>query len=176
VESTPGEPAEPDGIDDGVVRPLDPRYVPLQRKVGWITVAVFAVICLVGLVVAFLADSGWLWFGLAAAASVAILTSLGWFAHAWPPIEYRHVSYRVDGDGLEIRRGVFWRQVVNVPRSRVQHTDVTQGPLERSHGLATLVVHTAGVEHAQVDLSGLPYETALRVRDHLLPRDASDAV
>ena len=71
---------------------------------------------------------------------------------------------------------MLWRQVINVPRSRVQHTDVSQGPLERSHGLATLIVHTAGVEHAQVELAGLPYEVALRLRDHLLPRDASDAV
>jgi membrane protein YdbS with pleckstrin-like domain len=57
----------------------------------------------------------------------------------------------VDARGLEIRRGVFWRSVVNVPRSRVQHTDVSQGPLERSYGLGTLIVYTAGTDHAQVN-------------------------
>ena len=69
-----------------------------------------------------------------------------------------------------------WRAVTNVPRSRVQHTDVSQGPLERSHGLGTLVIHTAGTEHAVVGLSGLDYGTALALRDHLLPRGAVDVV
>ncbi|HQX83726.1 MAG TPA: PH domain-containing protein, partial [Vicinamibacterales bacterium] len=77
---------------------------------------------------------------------------------------------------LEIRRGVIWRRVVNVPQTRVQHTDVSQGPIERSHGLSTLIVHTAGTEHAQVALPGLSREDALALRDQLLPRDGRDAV
>ena len=58
-----------------------------------------------------------------------------------------------------------WRKVINVPRSRVQHTDVSQGPLERGHGLGTLVIYTAGTDHARVDLPGLDHATALRIRD-----------
>ncbi len=63
-----------------------------------------------------------------------------------------------------------------MPRSRVQHTDVSQGPLERSHGLGTLVIYTAGTEHARVELGGLDHGTALLIRDHLLPREENDAV
>ena len=47
--------------------------------------------------------------------------------------------------------------MTNVPRSRVQHTDVSQGPLERNHGLGTLVVYTAGTDHAKVELGGLDH-------------------
>jgi membrane protein YdbS with pleckstrin-like domain len=71
---------------------------------------------------------------------------------------------------------VFWRTVVNVPRSRVQHTDVSQGPLERRFGLGALVVYTAGTDHARIDLGGLAYETAIALRDHLLPHERDDAV
>jgi uncharacterized protein len=71
---------------------------------------------------------------------------------------------------------VVWRRIINVPRSRVQHTDVSQGPLERSHELSTLIVHTAGTEHARVALPGLARATALGLRDQLLPRDDRDAV
>jgi hypothetical protein len=102
--------------------------------------------------------------------------ALGWWLHRWPEIEHRYASYRVDDQGIEIRGGVVWRSVVNVPRSRVQHTDVSQGPLERSYGLGTLTIFTAGTDHARVDLAGLEHATALAIRDHLLPRERADAV
>jgi uncharacterized protein len=118
---------------------------------------------------------GWV-KALVALACTAVTLVLAWSSHSWPPLEHRYASYKVDEQGIEIRRGVVWRQVVNVPRSRVQHTDVSQGPLERTHGLGTLAIYTAGTDHAQVDLHGLDYQTALRIRDHLLPREAGDAV
>jgi hypothetical protein len=82
----------------------------------------------------------------------------------------------VEADGLQIRRGVFWRTVIDVPRSRVQHTDVSQGPLERRFGLGALVVYTAGTDHSRVDLRGLSHDTAFAIRDHLLPHQRDDAV
>jgi hypothetical protein len=91
-------------------------------------------------------------------------------------LEHRHTSYRIDGAGIEIRRGVWWRKVTHVPRSRIQHTDVSQGPIERGFGLATLHVFTAGTEHAEVALGGLSHATALAVRDHLLAGRDDDVV
>lgn len=106
----------------------------------------------------------------------AIALALAWRAQRWPEVHHRHASYKVDGLGIEIRRGVLWRSVINVPRSRVQHTDVSQGPLERKHGLGTLAIHTAGTQHARVSLAGLDHATALRIRNHLLPREGGDGV
>jgi membrane protein YdbS with pleckstrin-like domain len=82
----------------------------------------------------------------------------------------------VDESGLEILRGVYWRTITNVPRSRIQHTDVSQGPLERGHNLGTLVVYTAGTQHSEVKLPGLELVVAQRIRTHLLPSDQGDAV
>ena len=81
----------------------------------------------------------------------------------------RHASYRLDEQGIEIREGVIWRRVINVPRSRVQHIDVSQGPFERRYGIGTLAIYTAGVRHAMVALPGLDHARALRIRDFLLP-------
>jgi membrane protein YdbS with pleckstrin-like domain len=102
--------------------------------------------------------------------------ALGWFSYRWADIEYRHTAYRVDADGIEIKSGVYWREVSNVPRSRIQHTDVAQGPLERRYGLGRLVIYTAGTAHSRVVLPGLEHEIALKIRDHLLPRESGDAV
>lgn len=176
-EESPAAAPAPAGIADGILRALDPRFVALERLTGWISTGTFALGLLGALVLTvFLAPlPGWAKVGLAllwAAGSFA----LGWFAHAWPAVVHRHASYKVDAQGIEIRRGVVWRKVINVPRSRVQHTDVSQGPLERGHGLGTLSVYTAGTDHARVDLGGLDHATALAIRDHLLPREGGDAV
>ncbi len=105
-----------------------------------------------------------------------IALALAWHAWRWPPIAYQHTSYRLDDQGIEIRRGVYWRVVINVPKSRVQHIDVSQGPIERRYGLGTLIIYTAGTDHAKVDLSGLEHARALSMRESLLPSGSSDAV
>ena len=156
---------------------LDPRLVSLQRTVGWITWACVSLPLFSLAVVLTLAGPGTP--GGAAPVWILVLLvsgALAFAAQAWPPMAYRRASYAIDDSGIEIRRGVLWRRVVNVARSRVQHTDVAQGPLERRYGLATLLIYTAGTLHAQVDLFGLDHATALRIRDHLLPGTADDAV
>jgi membrane protein YdbS with pleckstrin-like domain len=163
-------------IADGQTRRLDPRYIDLQKRIGIITSLVLFVIATLGVLVLFLSRPGLLLFGLIGGAAFGFVAFLTWFMQVWPPIEYRHLSYRVDAAGLEIQRGVYFRHAINVPRSRIQHTDVSQGPLERQYGLGTLAIHTAGTEHARVELAGLPHDTALAIRDHLLPRDLIDAI
>jgi membrane protein YdbS with pleckstrin-like domain len=157
---------------------LDPRFVHLQRISGGILVAGAALAWLVILGISVLAADDWPWWlGRALFVAWALLVLLAaWQAWRWPPIAYRHTSYRVDDQGIEIRRGVYWRAVINVPRSRVQHIDVSQGPLERRYGLATLIIYTAGTEHAKVQLAGLEHGRALSIRELLLPSGAGDAV
>jgi membrane protein YdbS with pleckstrin-like domain len=54
-----------------------------------------------------------------------------------------------------------------VPRSRIQHTDVGQGPIEGRLGLAHLTVYTAGTHQASTTLAGIRYERALAIRKEL---------
>jgi uncharacterized protein len=170
-------PVERPSIADGTLRPLDPRYVNLQQQTGWIAAAVLAVIAVPASIMLAFAIATTVWAMSMTVASVfGALVFLTWWLIAWPPVSYRHVSYRVDADGLEIRSGVYFRSVTTVPKSRVQHTDVSQGPLQRKFGLATLTVHTAGTENAEVALPGLPHDVALLIRDHLLPGNTADAV
>jgi hypothetical protein len=156
---------------------LDRRFIPLERTSGLIAAASLSIGALPVLVITSVTAPlpALLTWSLVAAWAVAS-GALGTASYLWPAVAYRHTAYAVGADGLEIRRGVFWRVVINVPRSRVQHTDVSQGPLERRFGLGALVVYTAGTDHARIDLGGLAYETALALRDHLLPHERDDAV
>ena len=166
-----------DHAPDGREYPLDPRHVTVERISGWIAFAVIAGPTLVGLLIAniFAPLSLDVRLGMTAA-WLFVAGWLAWGAQIWPPIAHRYASYRVDNEGIEIKRGVVWRRILSIPRSRIQHTDVSQGPLERSYGLGTLVIYTAGTEHARVHLPGLDYRVALRIRDHLLARMADDVV
>ena len=161
---------------DGEEHPVDPRSVTVARIIGLLVTSLVAmaplIIITIGLVVGGLPGAvylallgGWLVFA-AAALSIAL---------TWPAVRHKRLRYLVDEGGLRIRRGVFWRSVIWIPISRVQHTDFTQGPVQRHFDLATLTVHTAGTAGASISLAGLEHTVAARLCDHLRPDRATDA-
>jgi membrane protein YdbS with pleckstrin-like domain len=160
-----------------VTHRLDPRVVAYDRAAGRIVSGCVSLGLLTGLLVT-LASAGapaWGWLAGTVAWLVATAALFRW-SERWPALSYRYASYILDDRRIEVRHGVYWRRVIVVPRSRVQHIDVTQGPLQRSYGLATITIFTAGTEHSSVPLAGLAHETALALRDFLLPRPAADGV
>ena len=91
--------------------------------------------------------------------------------------QFRHVAWRLDGDGLAIRRGRLYQRETRVPVTRVQHLDLKRGPWQRRRHLATLIVHTAGTRHSAVTLAHLDANDAERLRDVLgrqIDRDDDD--
>ena len=153
---------------DGVLRPVHAHLVRTER-ISWFIFDFFALapptiaapIILLNVSMHPLGATG-------IAAGVALLWAVFLFL-TWkqPRWRYQSLRYAVSENGIEIHHGIFWRHVVNVPRSRIQHTDVEQGPIMRKYGLATLQVHTAGVEHNKVDLPGLTHSVAMTLRDDL---------
>jgi membrane protein YdbS with pleckstrin-like domain len=79
--------------------------------------------------------------------------------HAW--------GYRMDEEELRLQHGIYTQVETLVPLKRVQHLDISQGPLERSFGVCRLILHTAGTAHSQVALPGLSRETAEAMRDEI---------
>ena len=157
------------GVADGVYHPLDPRSVAASRITGAIAAAAVALPSLLAVLTAAIAVPLGVARGLLALAAWAAASGLlaAW-CYAWPGVRYRRLRYRLDRQGFTIRRGVVWRSVTSVPKSRVQHTDVSQGPLQRAFDLATLVIHTAGTQDSSVSLGGLTHGVALRIRDYLI--------
>jgi len=157
------EAARADGL-----RELDPRAIPYESTVRWVRIAVEALLFFVFVGLAFVDG----WFtpavrGLILSCALLLLAIEVVSAFVMPRLHHRYTRYRVDEKGLEIRRGVLWRSVVTVSRTRVQHLDVSQGPIERKYGLARLLVHTAGTGDAVVGLPGIAEETARALRDDL---------
>ena len=94
----------------------------------------------------------------------------------YPPARYRHLRYSIDDAGITIRDGVFWRTRSVLPRLRVQHTDVSQGPLQRRYGIATLKLYTAGSRFTRIELPGLEHAVAVALGDRLQRQTHDDAV
>jgi len=93
-----------------------------------------------------------------------------------PGRRYRAWGYAMDADELRIARGVWTRSETIVPLARVQHVDVSQGPIERTFGVCRLVLHTAGTMHSRVLLPGLARATAEALRDEVRGRIVQDAL
>lgn len=154
--------------------PLDPRVINLWRLTNLIGFGILLLVLLMvgvtgGLLVfdsAFGVLAGWL----------VLAALLGWLTWSYPPRAYRAWGYRVDDKVLETRSGVWFRVVKLLPLSRLQHVDLHRGPLERAHGLASLVLHTAGTHEATLTIPGLDAEEAGRLRDRLVIAGGDDAV
>ena len=110
------------------------------------------------------------------AASLLIVVAGLALSWVWPDAYYRRLRYGTDGSGIAIERGIFWRSRIAVPRARVQHTDVSQGPLQRRFGVGTLKLYTAGSRYTKIELPGLAHADAIALRDALLAESGDSGV
>jgi len=173
----PGPEAFEPAFADGSFHHLHPNYIKTER-IGWIIFGSFIAIAgMIGFVIVLLAMGPgelvpWLVLGGWLVPAIAIGTA----GIVLPRRAYEATTYAISPLGLEIRRGIWWKHMIDVPRSRIQHTDVQQGPMARYFGLGKLVVYTAGTEHASVVLDGLEHGRAIQMRDFLLRGGEDDAV
>ncbi|OYR79674.1 hypothetical protein DJ71_16175 [Halorubrum sp. E3] len=114
------------------------------------------------------------WAPVAAGAVVLTLT----VAHAL--LRYRRWSYEIREDAIYLDRGVITQVRTTVPLVRIQHVDSRRGPIERTVGLASCVVYTAGSRGADVRIPGLTPDGASDLREELkrlaIRADGEDAV
>ena len=87
---------------------------------------------------------------------------------------WRRLGYRLTPSLLQVVRGWLFHVDTVVPFVRVQHIDVTRGPLDKAFGTASLVVHTAGTHNSIVRLPGLAPGRAAEIRDLIRGHIRSD--
>jgi uncharacterized protein len=142
--------------------PLEPNYVNAIR-------IVFALNCAVLIAGAMALDFFVLrkvTFGVPLL-SLVIIGLSAYLVIRVPPRRFAAWGYGLDADQLRIVRGVLFHADTIVPFVRVQHIDVSRGPIERMTGTATLTVHTAGNHNSAVSLPGLAPSTAEAIRDRV---------
>jgi membrane protein YdbS with pleckstrin-like domain len=161
---------ETEGTDQAIdMRALDPRQLWVLRIRSALALAVI-LIGAFGLDQRFRAELG------SPAGLVPLMVALVGIGAliVLPRRRYRAWGYAEGADELHIRHGLWTRIQTAVPFGRVQHIDVTQGPIERRFGLARLSLHTAGTRSAAIPLPGLDHGTAEEMRDRIRAKIRQD--
>ena len=145
--------------DGPALEPVEPAYKNVLRvRLAVFWAALWAAGTVFDQVVLRETDfDGLLMIGIPVLAAGAIIAA--------PQRIYARLSYRLTERLLQVVRGWLFHVDTVVPLVRVQHIDVTRGPLEKMFGVATLVVHTAGTHNSIVTLPGLAPERAAAIRD-----------
>ncbi len=76
--------------------------------------------------------------------------------------------YALREKDISYRSGLIFRKTVTQPLQRVQHVEVERGPIERSTGLATLQVFSAGGAGHTFAVPGLAHSQAMHIRHYIL--------
>ena len=145
-----------DHEQERALTPLHPNHVKLLR----VQAAVMALPLTVAALV--LESAGFVPRGLVI---VPVLLAAAWLILRVPLRRHAARGYDMGADRLRVVRGLWFHSDTVVPFGRVQHIDLSQRPLERAFGLATLTVHTAGTHNASVSLPGLAQADAAAMRE-----------
>lgn len=145
-------------------RRLDPDVVTVWRIFGGLGLAMPLTGAAIAGAVLF-APARWL---APALALVVLVVGITWY----PRARYRRWRWQLTDLALELRYGILVRRHEAVPYFRIQQIDITQGPVDRLVGLATLEVTTASASGSAA-LPGIAADDAPGVRQELLARAAA---
>lgn len=106
--------------------------------------------------------------GLAVSASVLLALLFAALILFWVPRRVRHTRYLLRRLDMHMQTGLLWRRTTSVGINRLQHLEVSQGPLERFLGLSRLVLYTAGGMKSDLVLPGLPTQRARQLKLRIL--------
>jgi uncharacterized protein len=157
------DPAGLPALDAAALHPVSPLYARYRLLSLPLHVAMPALVFWLALSFGALADPLWKLL-LPAALALAVAAALLGF------LEARRRAYGLREEDVIYRSGLLIRRTSIVPAARIQHVELSSGPLERAFGLVRLTCYTAGGAAGGVVLHGLEQETAERVRQYLLER------
>lgn len=83
-------------------------------------------------------------------------------------------SYAVREKDIIYNTGLFWRTSIAIPFNRVQHCEVSIGPIDRIFGLSELKIFTAGGSSSDLKIEGLKPETSSRLKDYIVNKTGID--
>ena len=151
---------------------LDRRYAPLCLAIVVFVECVFVLAALIALTV----FSGMREFINTAPGSLVIILSfiiLVWIAlKTW--LTAAAIRFSLRQHDLVVRTGIFWRSETVQPLRRVQHVELTRGPLDKRFGLANVKLFSAGTGQSTFVVPGLEVTNAEKVKAYILDYPALD--
>jgi membrane protein YdbS with pleckstrin-like domain len=156
-------------IEDVTYEKLDAKY----QRISLVQASILSIILVIA-------------YGIAAVFEPALLSVLylvlfltSWLLFSVFYLAAAYFAYEKAGVALRERdilykSGIFFHDVEAVPFNRIQHCELSQGPLERYFGLSSVSVFTAGGSSSDVVIEGLSREKAIRLKNYILRNAAID--
>ncbi len=82
-------------------------------------------------------------------------------------VGFKRKGYQMREHDISYRTGLIFQKITSIPLVRIQHSEVTRGPLQRLFDLATVKIYTAGGQQSDLSIPGLTPDEAYRVRDYI---------
>lgn len=139
-----------------------PKLIKVRVTIAAISLAAVA---LAIVAIALATGAAWVWWGLVLPGGLFLW--LMWLL----PRQVRAIGYATTDSDFIIRRGIMFRKLSAVPYGRIQFVDVSEGPVARSAGIATVHLHTASASSDAV-LPGLLTKDAADLRELLVRNGA----
>jgi membrane protein YdbS with pleckstrin-like domain len=165
------QPADPAASARQVVFPSVERGLHPAVQIGWILRgAVNSLLLGVGLL---LLESrlarGDMWLPLRPPLSGLLLAGVVLMLSLWHARRlYTGWTWALRSDDVVASFGVLWRVSRSIPRVRVQHVDVSSGPIDRALGLVHVSLHVAGAMGPVLTIPGLAPAEAEGLQQALL--------
>ncbi|MEM9992207.1 MAG: PH domain-containing protein, partial [Bacteroidota bacterium] len=109
---------------------------------------------------------------------LGLLLALAIFSLTMIVLGYSKKGYALRTQDVSFKEGVLWKSHTVVPFNRIQHSEVTQGPVQSMFELASISIYTAGGSASDLTITGLQEKEAHQIKDFLLqkitrPHDAA---
>ena len=89
------------------------------------------------------------------------------------PIGYKRRSYALRERDLTYKKGWIFSSMITIPFNRIQHTEISRGPIERKFELSTLKIYTAGGSTSDLSIPGLEVEEAEQLKEFVAQKAAT---
>ncbi len=129
------------GVEAERFRP-SPNYLAMQKMIFWIAMTIVDVAIVIGWIVIAIVEPIAGALLLLPALALAILPDI--IAYVALHLRYDTMWYVMNERSIRIRRGVWVIQETTITFENIQNVTVTQGPVQRWFGVATVVIQTAG--------------------------------
>lgn len=129
------------GHEPEAFRP-SPRYLAMQKFFFWIWLTILDLaIVAVWMIIAFVSPlAGALLF----LPMLAVVLVPNTFAYVAMHLRFDTMWYVMNDRSIRIRRGIWVIHETTITFENIQNVTVTQGPIQRWYGIATVVIQTAG--------------------------------
>lgn len=156
-------------LEDLSLIPLEKNYLKVRLLV-WIlwtsilTLVFFGVYSLTSIL-----ENEWICRSLAASLFLIIILVFIFSFYG-----YNYMFYALRERDIMFTKGLLIRTITVIPFNRIQHIEVSHGPVDRWFKLATLKIFTAGGHSSDLNIPGLSRIKAHQIRDYITQKSALD--